>query len=273
MRAGNSVILCASQRTGSTLVFDDFLNLIGQQRRDSEILYNKIILAQDKQPWNEVWDEVRTLNTVHSYFVGKVMFHYAGKISSFIQGNSPAGPWDHEFTPERFNAFHDFFSDAIWVYIDRRNVFAQAVSMYLAEATNVWEKLLVAPGVALTSGSDTHSVEPELSDSSLKSSGSPVRYEGEKLKGYLKGFLAAREQWQIFFQYYKITPLRISYEDAVSCYPHYLQELLDKVGRPMVDAPPPRRMLKVGGKRNEEWAEFLRNDVIAELYSRTSTPD
>lgn len=41
MRAGNSVILCARQRTGSTPVFDDFLNVIGQERRDSELLYNR----------------------------------------------------------------------------------------------------------------------------------------------------------------------------------------------------------------------------------------
>ena len=250
MQAGKSVILCASQRTGSTLVFDDFLNVAGCKRTNGEILYRRIIRDETQLPWSELWGEISQTNRISGYFVGKVMFHYTPCISSFIERNSIEGVERClMFAPELFDAFYNFFRDAIWVYIDRRNVFAQAVSMYMAEATNKWE---------IVTG------QPKQGDASTPAGG----YEYEKLKGYLQGFLAEREQWQNFFRHYKITPIRISYEDAASDYPHYLEELLDKTGLTMVDTPPPRRMIKVGDERNEEWAEFLRNDVILELYSR-----
>ncbi len=248
MQAGKSVILCASQRTGSSLIFDDLLNVAGCKRTASELLYERIILEKTQRPWSEVWEEVSQKSRIPGYFVGKVMFHYTPRISNFIERYS-AEEIERclEFAPELFDAFYNFFRDAIWVYIERRNVFAQAVSMYLAETTNVWRRLVE---------------EPQQGDVPIPA----VAYEYGKLKEYLQGFLAEREQWQNFFRHYKITPIRISYEDAASGYPDYLKELLDRIG--LKTEAPPRRMIKLGGQRNEEWAEFLRNDVILELYSR-----
>jgi LPS sulfotransferase NodH len=197
-----------------------------------------------------VWDEVSQKSKIPGYFFGTVMFHYTPWISSFIERNSTSGVRRClTFAPELFDGFYNFFADAIWVYLERRNVFAQAVSMYLAETTNTWHKFVGEP----------------------QQSGVPtaaVGYEYEKLKRYLDRFLAEREQWQHFFRHYKITPIRISYEEAASGYPHYLNELLDRIGLKMLETPPPRREMKMGDQRNEEWAEFLRNDVILELYSR-----
>ncbi|HUD65113.1 MAG TPA: Stf0 family sulfotransferase [Candidatus Sulfotelmatobacter sp.] len=272
MHAGKAVIFCATQRTGSTLVFDDFLNVVGSGRLNSEILYERTALKKTQLPWNELWNELKELNRVHDYFFGKVMFHYTPLVSGFIERNSTSGVVYPclKFIPELFDSFRNFFADAIWVYVERRNVFAQAVSMYLAETTNVWEKLQGDAVPACMDGADTiEAVSRNPSRRSGVPPGCVVRYEYEKLKGYLQGFLREREQWQLFFRHYKIAPIRISYEDAASAYPQYLRELLDQTGLQAVEALPPRRMLKVGGQRNAEWAEFLRNDAIAELYSRS----
>jgi LPS sulfotransferase NodH len=258
MQVGKSVIFCATQRTGSTLIVDDFLNVVGHKRVISEILYHKT-MGETGGPWSKTWDEVSKANTVRGYFIGKVMFHYTPYISRYIEHGSTAGPHHClRFIPELFDSFYNFFADAIWVYIDRRNVFAQAVSMYLAESTQIWEKLIA--------GLRSRPPKPGVP-------ADQVRYEYEKIKPYLTGFLAEREQWQLFFRHYKITPIRISYEEAAQGYPQYLKELLDKTELQAVEAPRPRRMLKVGDQRNEEWAEFLRNDVIAELYSRSHVVD
>jgi LPS sulfotransferase NodH len=250
MQAGKSLILCASQRTGSTMVFDDLRNVVGYYPGNSEMLYTRIILEKTDRPWSEVWNDVSKLNRVHDYFIDKVMFHYTPMISRFIEQNSIEGVRRClAFKPELFDGFYNFFAAAIWVYIDRRDVFAQAVSMYLAEATQLWERRLDRP------------LQEDRSNAAIP-------YDGEKLKRCLRGFLAEREQWQAFFKHYKITPIRIRYEDAAVGYPHYLSELLDKTGLQMVEAPPLRRLLKLGNEVNEKLAEFLRNDVIAELYSR-----
>jgi trehalose 2-sulfotransferase len=252
MRAGKCVILCATQRTGSTLVFDDLLNVVAVERKDSEILYSRIVLQKTQRPWSEVWNEVRNENQVHGYFVGKTMFHYTPIISSFIERSSTAGVTESfEFVPKLFDDFYHFFASAVWVYVYRRDVFAQAVSMYLAETTNIWEKL----------------VEPPQDGVPIPGLNLPeVRYEYEKLKAYLEGFRGEAQQWQLFFRHYKIAPIAISYEEAAAGYPHYLKELLDKTGLRSVEPPPPRRMLKLGDQRNEQWAELFRKDYF--LLSR-----
>lgn len=250
MKAGKSLIFCASQRTGSTMVFDDLRNVLGCWPGNSEILYDRIVFNKTTRPWSEVWAEVSELNTVAGYFIDKVMFHYTPRISQFIErGNTLGVRRCLKFKPELFDGFYNFFADALWVYVDRRDVFAQAVSMYLAEATQIWEKRL---GVH------------QNGDSPLP----PVAYDGEKLRNHLQSFLAEREQWQVFFRHYNISPLRISYEDAAAGYPHYLKGLLDRVGLEPIEAPPPRRLLKLSTGLNEELAGFLRNDIIADLYSR-----
>jgi LPS sulfotransferase NodH len=266
MHAGKSVIFCATQRTGSTLVLDDFLNVVGCQRANGEFLYRRIIEEETQRPWPEVWEEVSKKFSFHGYFFGKFMFHYTPCISSFIERNSIDGVGRClKFVPELFDSFYNFFSDAIWVYIDRRDVFAQAVSIYLAEATNQWERLACEPEESgVPAVWEIRTGRPHPSDVPT----SAVGYEYEKLKGYLQDFLAEREQWQHFFRHYRITPIRISYEEAVCGYPHYLKELLDKTGLTMAEAPPPRRMLKVGDQRNEEFAELLRKDFSLELNSR-----
>ncbi len=256
MDARKSVIFCATQRTGSTLVFDDLLNVAGYNRSNSELLYHKIVREETQLPWSELWEEVCKQSRIPGYVVCKVMFHYTPRISNFIEGNSAASVRNClKFTPELFDAFYNFFADATWVYIDRRNVFAQAVSMYVAETTKRWERVIGRPPQGQAYQGDDVSTPA-------------VGYEYEKLKQRLQGFLAERGEWQHFFRHYKITPIRISYEEAVSGYPFYLKELFDKSGLTMVEAPRPRRMLKVGDQRNEELAELLRHDFNLELCSR-----
>ena len=253
-------MFCATQRTGSTLIFDDFLNIVGAYRKNPEILYEWIIRKKTELPWDEVWNEICARNRLQGYFFCKVMFHYTPRISSFIERNTYEGvALSHEFRPEQFDAFHSFFANAIWVYVDRRDVFAQAVSMYMAESTNVWEKLVRQPKPGVVTIPDRPNAVPE----------SEVRYDSRKLKGFLRSFLNEREQWQRFFEHYKIEPIRIAYEEADRDYPHYLNELLAATGLQSVAEPPPRRMIKVGSQRNEEWSAYLRNEVIAELFSRS----
>jgi LPS sulfotransferase NodH len=254
MQAGKSVIFCATQRTGSCMVFDDLRNVLGYgPAHDSEILYDRIIRKEAKCSWSDVWAEVSEVNRIEGYFVGKVMFHYTPRISSFIERSTIAGVERClSFTPELFDSFYRFFADSIWVYIYRRDVFAQAVSMYLAERTEIWERRVDDP--------------PETCSPTSR-----IGYDYEQLKQYLQGFLAEREQWQVFFQHYNIKPVTINYEEAVGGYPHYLTELLNIAGLRMVEAPWQRRLLKLGDHLNEQFVELLRNDVILDLCSRNLT--
>jgi LPS sulfotransferase NodH len=240
-RAGKSIIICATQRTGSNMVFQDIRDVVGYRHGKPEILTDRIVHQRTKSPWSEVWEEVSARNWVEGYFVDKVMFNNTAKIARFIERNSSEEVEScREFRPELFHAFYNFFAEAIWVYLERRDVFAQAVSLHIANTTGIWFE---------SAGQKACLPTPV------------VEYDGETLKRKLGRILDEREQWQAFFRHYNIAPIRITYEEAAAGYPHYLRELLAKAGLQMVEAPRPRRLLKQGGELNERFAERLRKDV------------
>jgi LPS sulfotransferase NodH len=246
MRAGKALIFCATQRTGSTMVFQDLRGSVGCTPGFSELLYDRIVRKKLEVPWPELWDSIYSVNKTRGYFVDKVMFHYTPMLAAFIDRNSINGVKRClKFDPKLFDPFYHFFEDAIWAYIDRRDIFAQAVSMYLAEATQIWQK-----------HKNSKAAAPDTVPT--------VGYDYKKLRTYLHGFQAEKDQWQLFFQHYNITPVRIVYEEAVTAYPHYLKELLDRAELQMIEKLPGRNFLKLGDELNNQLAEFLRNDVLAE---------
>jgi LPS sulfotransferase NodH len=225
------------------MVVDDFCNLAGYSPGPTEILYDQIIAKRAAQPWDEVWAKVRDLYPIEGYFVDKVMFHYLAKLSKFMSGGSiTEAPHLHQFSAELVDPFHLFFRNAIWVYIERNDVFAQAVSRYLAEETNVWNRWSHLP----------------YRDPGHEA----VKYDAVKLKDHLTGLAVERDNWQRFFQHYKITPIQIEYEDAVQNYPAYLGELFAKTGLRMIADIPKRRVLKIGDAVNEKFAKWLRDECI-----------
>jgi LPS sulfotransferase NodH len=247
MQAGKNIVFCATQRTGSTMIFDDFRNIMGYPERDAEMLFRMIIREETIEPWEAIWATICKRCNVGGHIMNKVMFHYVPALSRFMSGE-PIGPRQPvlEFKPELFDAFHAFFREAIWVYIERHDVFAQAVSMYLAESTSLWEIRLRKP-------------HPERR---------AVEYDRAALHSRLRNFLIERTQWQRFFKYYGIDPICIEYEDAVARYPHYLDSLVIRTGLRPLETVPERRMLKVGTDLNDTFAARLRDEYLADISSR-----
>ncbi len=251
MIAEKAVVFCATQRTGSTLVYDDFRNIAGAIGRAPELLHKEIAVNKTQRAWGDLWNEVTKFKNVQGTYLEKVMFHYTPMISRYIETGSTAGVERcTTFEPRLFDGFYNFFANATWVYVERRDVFSQAVSMYLAEKKDVWFARWNDKPAELRDRPDP-------------------RYDFKLLKPYLSGFLTEREQWQSFFTHYKIDPVRIYYEDAVDNYPEYLDELFERSGLQKIRSNPPRRFLKQGTELNEKWARWLRDDILLELYGRS----
>ena len=245
--AGKSIIFCATQRTGSGLVFDDFRNLAGHPPSGSEILYRIIIRDNAQKPWPEVWEEARKITKSGGYFADKVMFHYVPKLSKFMSGGTIGEARNGTtFAAEEFDAFHTFFRDAIWVHIRRNDAFAQAVSLYLAEITDVWYRWR-----------DRQAPPPTPPD---------IPYDFTKIKHRFRALINEAEQWHRFFDHYHIQPISIEYDDAVERYPEYLSPLFEKLQLPMVEPPPERRIMKTGDTVNEKFTARFKSDILIELY-------
>lgn len=226
------------------MIFDDFRNVLGVGPGGGEVFYHRIIRDKLEQPWSEVWPEIRARNTVKGWFVEKVMFHYTPKISHFIGHGTTAGVKDAaRFEPRLFDHFYRFFAKGVWVYVERRDVYAQAVSMYLAEETGLWVR---------RRGRTENNVERKT-----------PAYNFGRLSAFLRNFALERDAWQAFFRHYGIEPIRIYYEDAVDDYPEYLNELLEAAGLRMIENVPERRITKIGAETSIGFAQLLRNDIIA----------
>jgi len=245
MSAGKrSIVFCATQRTGSAVITDDFANVCGAQSFNSEILYGELIRVDPHPSWDEVWKIAQERCKVRGYVVSKVMFHYLPYLATAIAGGTLGKtPPVYRFAPERCDAFYAFFRDALWVHIRREDIYSQAVSMYFAQMTKRWEARPWRPEDAAPS-------EPPW-----------IPYDRVRLMRLVRAFAMENAGWEAFFTHYGIEPIRVEYQDALTNYPAYLGELVTRIG---VKKPktPGRRMIKLGDATNLRYANALRRDVL-----------
>ncbi|QDL94792.1 hypothetical protein FDP22_23270 (plasmid) [Paroceanicella profunda] len=230
-----ALLFAATQRSGSTMVVDDFQNITGRSRTESEAFYRQVIAAErSSEDWDVTVEKVKAFRDKEVIFFDKIMFHQMTVLSEMID-------------PERHTPaclpFFEYFRDATWVYIRRANAFEQVVSKYIAEALNVWDK----------------------ADAKSDDFNSKFEFNIELAKVHLRSLLKEDEQWQVFFRRHKISPIEIYYEDAVSNFPNYLAPVLEKIGvSANLEQTGERRMRKLGNSRNENLANVLMHMMMRE---------
>jgi LPS sulfotransferase NodH len=231
-----AIIFCATQRSGSTMVVDDFQNVTGRKRSQTEAFYH-LILKTGVATWDQAHEMMQKHRAPELIFFDKVMFHYLPRIAKLIDpaAKPGAGP------------FASYFADATWVYIRRANVFEQTISKYSAEKLNAW---------------DARSAKSGFNDL--------MNFDVNLAKNYLHDFLQEDIQWLAFFKRHGITPIQIYYEDAVTHFPLYLDPVMKAAG---IDYDPSRvaerRMEKLGNDRSAVLASVLQGMVMRDLISQS----
>jgi LPS sulfotransferase NodH len=249
MNSEPSIIICATQRSGSTLLFDDIRNTYGYPMGNSEVLINTVKSGRFLDAWDDVWKRAFSTNAMGKYFIGNVMFHYGPIIDDCIAGRPERPAKDKHawtFKPEDWEAFHNFFRDSIWIYLEREDVYAQAASMHMAEKSDFWTRQRGTP-------SEHNYSEPEL------------EYNYARISRLYKGFVNEQQNWQKFFQHFRIDPIRFTYDMITSRYPEYLRPLLLRVDLQPKMVVPERRMIKTGGAVAKRLADRLREDLRQEV--------
>ena len=248
-----AIIFCATQRSGSTMIVDDFQNVTGRPTSQTEAFYH---LALDKgvQDWRQALDIVRHHRAGEAIFFDKLMFPFVMRLSDMI---APHG------APNRTAPFAKFFAKASWVYIRRANIFEQTVSKYTAEDLNIWDAAKADEGFNAT-----------------------MNFDINVARKHMRGLMREDAQWLAFFKRHGITPIQIYYEDAVPNFPHYLAPVLTAAGLEVdLINLRPRRKQKLGNARSAVLASVLESmvqrDLVAQLFKSRmvqetgagSTPD
>ena len=241
--ARRPVIFCATQRSGSSMIFDDFLLLRGLVSRESERMA-RLASGADRDVGN-LAELVTSIEAREGFFSDKVMYHSIVPIGQWIRPQSD--PHDAE------RVFYESFAGARWIYIERKDVFLQSVSMLMAEKTGVWSDFQF----------ENLQHKPELA----RSYNADVPYRVELLRNYYHGFVLEKCRWMLFFERFKINPEYLYYEDANNLFPHYLVSLLNECGAfPDLDGVN-RRHLKIGNDRNAAFAQRMREDYAADVLA------
>lgn len=216
---GTSIILCATQRSGSTLVCEDFRNNgLGL----AEEYFLPFIDKRDVDAEKMV-ENVRLKGTDDGgVFSVKIMSSYAGKIDRHLLRNEggDAGPL--------WGALAEEYRDAAWVYLRRFSIVRQAISQIKSRKTGINHAL---------SRSDAK-ISPGKSVLGYRGEDEPsVVIEDAEIEGNCLSIVKQNEMWDIFFAESGIAPILIDYETIIKGV-SYINEICVAAGieRPSLNA-------------------------------------
>ena len=215
------------------MIFDDYLATIGCDSREAELL--SLFCKDANKTRDEITDAINSLVASEGRFADKVMYHNIETVAKKLQ---PDGGEDYEAL------FYGIFSDAVWVYIERADIFEQCVSMLIAEDTALWNSW----------------DKPEVDQDYNR----VVAYNRKALRNYFVYFSSERRKWRAFFSRFNITPTEITYEEAVVRHPEYMIQLLSGLNIE-TKVTPERRIAKIGTSLNDLYAQIMRNQFLDDL--------
>ena len=233
------------------MIYDDIRAICGLPTNEEEPLFRFLFQNRTHERFNDLIADMDITHSIQSVVCFKIMFQHIASVASRISTQAPAEMMpDFDFAPAKSDSFVQTFPDTCWVHVERRDVFAQAVSMYFANATNVWHADLDFAA-------------------RIENYNSDVPYDAEALVYWLKFVYAERVQWARFFAHYRINPFPIFYEDAVSNFPHYWDDVVSVLALKKCASPMPRRWTKLGNRRNSRFLEMM----VADVRRRIETKD
>jgi LPS sulfotransferase NodH len=122
----------------------------------------------------------------------------------------------------------DIGPERIWVWLTRRDLLLQAVSMSIAVQTDSWQ--------------------------ATKEAKKPAVYDAGLIAHWVTNFAAANRSWATWFDRQEISPILAPYEDVVADIAAHAQRVFTAIGVE-VDSVPLPSLKQQTTSRNAEWAE------------------
>jgi len=238
------VIICATQRCGSTLVCNDFLNNgIGKPKEHFLSLIKNPSIGNADNRLNKI---IQAGSNEQGIFSVKLMSSYSHKINDFLISSG------HEKKTNTFwGGIASFFQDATWVYIKRDSVLRQAVSRFMSKRTGINHVISnksseFTPGNSIVGQDDNYNEK--------------VKYSKQHLNKNIINITKENFLWELFFKENNIIPTKIFYED-VSDNIAYISNIFEAASLPNIAPVDKRNLLKLANHKNDEIIQSFINDV------------
>jgi LPS sulfotransferase NodH len=265
MSAHRSYLVCATQRSGSTLLVES-LAATGVAGRPQEFFQDFPSSSQSPQPreWFAGVDDPGLLRLLDEVDPGTVDTRTGAQWRADLlsAGRTDNGVWGGKLmwnqTPLLITrtrtgsgslrtAVRSLFdgADPLYVHVHRPDVVPQAVSMWRAVQTRVWRD------------------DPDQD----RERDARAEYRADGI-AHLAGILLEQERsWRTWFAAENITPLEVDFTELVADPTKTTARVLEAIGQDPALAPPPP-LKPQSNARSKEWAARYRADAERNGYPR-----
>ncbi|WP_304731669.1 Stf0 family sulfotransferase [Parvibaculum sp.] len=234
------IILCATQRCGSTLVCEDLRNnglglaeeYFGQFVDRPDVEAEQMLAAVRKRGTDE-----------NGVFSVKIMASYAGKVVDILRGDAPADT-------TLWQPLVKSYPGATWVYISRRSIVRQAISRVISRKSGINHVLK----------EDDAKIRPGRSIVSATGFEANVAVTPQEISRACMNIVREHELWERFFRENNIEPVRIEYEDVAAGI-SYLERIVERLGMDKPHLNSERALLRLSGNSNEEAFDLFMADT------------
>lgn len=187
-----SLIICATQRCGSTMLCEDLTAAgIG---RPNEWFHD---WSSGQKNWEEEFALVQKKGTGNGIFSAKVMANQVGavdvRLSSFMQVEGSG----------KYRYFFNAFKDSFWIWNRRRDVLDQAISHVIAKQRGIYHSIRNAEGFVPGAAAIATKKLPD------------VVFDFDEIDRECKKIEAENAEWGRYFASHALEPLVVWYEDSI----------------------------------------------------------
>ena len=211
-RSGSTFVSELLKRNGITGLGDERFNIIGDQP-DSEL---NSYIENMLEPFRG------------DIFPTKLMWPHRNDIARIFG-----------ITRNKSELFLDLFPEAKWIFVERDDIFAQAISMWRAKSTGRWH---------------IYNSNPTLEPA--------IEYDFEAIDDSLWELSLHNRLWKDFFNLSGITPFTVKYESLIEDIPTTLSHLLRFLGRDVANPATDVPLRKQSNELSDEYRSRLMEDLF-----------
>lgn len=232
------IVICATQRSGSTLLCEDLRN---NGLGNAEEHYLGLVNRPSLDGIGPVLASIERAGTdAGGAFSIKIMSSYAPRIDEAMRAEGHGRGHEGEWA-----GLASYFKDACWIYLDRRGKVAQAVSRAVSKATGINHAV---------SGADAKFIPGRASIGYDASYNEKVAVTPAEIAEHLLDIAVEGEAWERFFAAHGIRPLRLAYEEIVEA-PAYINEVRKRTGVAEGPVNAERKLVRLANGRSEAIAQ------------------
>jgi len=235
-----NIIICSTQRCGSTMVCDDF-RTTGVLGNPEEYINFWILEKRMNIDWFALLPLMAKKNaSENGLFSIKIMSDQIIEVERRIRHCRPNLFSSEDAPPYASQYFYDAFKDYLWVKVERKAINQQAISREISRQTGIChatrnENIKHFAGSAMQGFDDEYNAG--------------VKYNYKKIMKHRQNIKIENHRWDRFFEFWKIEPLILTYEDIVNNR-NYLHVVAEKAGV-KVDEIKPRISNKLSNKKKQ----------------------